>query len=140
MSLRRDLAAVLAGDARYTWHAYLFVFESLEHAKTHKERTRRSGSRERRRLATRETKHVTGRELCEGARALALQQYGLLARLVLGQWGIHATSDLGEIVYNLIAAGHIEKTPTDRRSDFDDVFDFETAFAQREALLLESEL
>ncbi len=83
---------------------------------------------------------MTGRELCEGARTLALQQYGLLARLVLGQWGIQSTSDLGEIVYNLIAAGHLEKTPTDRRADFDDVFDFETAFAQREALLLESEL
>ena len=43
-------------------------------------------------------------------------------------WGIRSTSDLGEIVYNLIAAGDLEKTPEDARADFDSVFDFDTAF------------
>ena len=82
---------------------------------------------------------MTGQELCEGARDLALQQYGLLARLVLSQWGILSTSDLGEMVYNLIAAGHLEKTESDRRSDFDGVFDFERAFGQSNVLLLDGE-
>jgi uncharacterized repeat protein (TIGR04138 family) len=58
---------------------------------------------------------------------LALRQFGLLAATVLGHWGVRSTSDIGEIVYNLIAAGDLEKTPTDSRSDFDNVFDFETA-------------
>ena len=39
-----------------------------------------------------------------------------------------STSDIGDIVYNLIAAGDLEKTESDSRSDFDNVFDFETAF------------
>ena len=47
---------------------------------------------------------------------------------MLDHWGVRSTSDIGEIVYNLIAAGDLEKTPSDSRSDFDHVFDFETAF------------
>ena len=41
--------------------------------------------------------------------------------------GTASTSDIGEIVYNLIASGDLDKTPADQRSDFDDVFDFATA-------------
>jgi uncharacterized repeat protein (TIGR04138 family) len=59
---------------------------------------------------------------------LALRQYGLLAAAVLNHWGVRSTSDIGDIVYNLIAAGDLEKTASDSRSDFDDVFDFGTAF------------
>ena len=58
---------------------------------------------------------------------LALRQYGLLAMTVLAHWGIRSTSDVGDIVYNLIETGDLEKTPSDSRSDFDNVFDFESA-------------
>ena len=50
-----------------------------------------------------------------------------MAIIVLDQWGIRSTSDIGDIVYNLIASGDLDKTPSDQRSDFDDVFDFATA-------------
>ena len=59
------------------------------------------------------SRHVTGRELCEGARRLALEHYGLMAMTVLALWGIRSTSDIGEIVFNLIASGDLEKTPDD---------------------------
>ena len=39
----------------------------------------------------------------------------------------HATSDFGEIVYNLIRIGKMSKSAGDRREDFDDVYDFEQA-------------
>ena len=71
--------------------------------------------------------HVTGREVCDAVRKLALRQYGLLAVTVLAHWGIRSTSDIGDIVYNMIATGDLEKTPSDSRSDFDNVFDFQTA-------------
>ena len=61
-------------------------------------------------------------------RKLALRQYGLLAATVLAHWGVRSTSDIGDIVYNLIAAGDLEKTESDSRSDFDNLFDFETVF------------
>jgi uncharacterized repeat protein (TIGR04138 family) len=142
MSLRDDLASVLARDPRYSIHAYAFVFEALEHTKKLRKQSARTQPLERppsgpapakpvRRRPKRGTRstaeHVTGPELCLGARDLAIRQYGLLAITVLAQWGIHSTSDLGEIVYNLIASEHLEKTPADHRSDFNSVFDFETA-------------
>jgi uncharacterized repeat protein (TIGR04138 family) len=140
MSLRDELAGVLARDPRYPIHAYVFVFEALEHAKALKAtkvRTRAPRGQTRTQSARRPGGHITGRELCEGARDLALRQYGLMALAVLAQWGIRSTSDLGEIVYNLIAAGDLEKTPTDARSDFDHVFDFESAFRRDYVLALD---
>jgi uncharacterized repeat protein (TIGR04138 family) len=125
MSLRDDLAGILSRDHRYTLHGYLFVFEALEYTKGIKKKARPRARGSARGPASR---HVTGRELCQGARELAVEQYGLLAMAVLGSWGIRSTSDIGEIVYNLIASGELEKTPSDSRSDFDDVYDFEDAF------------
>jgi len=125
MSLRDELAGVLALDPRYSIHAYAFVFEALEYTKALKKRVQaRTRSRTRK---SSKTRHVTGRELCEGARLMALSHYGLLAIAVLNQWGIRATSDFGEIVFNLIASGDLEKSPSDSRADFDQVYDFETA-------------
>jgi uncharacterized repeat protein (TIGR04138 family) len=125
MSLREELAGVLARDPRYSIHAYAFVFEALEYTKNLKKRVqarnRTRGSR------ASKSRHVTGRELCEGARLLALNHYGLLAMAVLKQWGIRATSDFGEIVYNLIASGDLERSPFDSKADFDRVYEFEDA-------------
>jgi uncharacterized repeat protein (TIGR04138 family) len=57
--------------------------------------------------------------------------------VVLNQWGIRATSDLGEIVFNLIASGDLEKSPSDSRADFDRVFDFEEALRRDFVLALD---
>jgi uncharacterized repeat protein (TIGR04138 family) len=134
MSLRNDLARVLARDPRYTIHAYGFVLEALEYTKSLRKRPHgRARGAGRARAATR---HVSGRELCEGVRRLALEQYGLMALTVLGLWGLRSTSDVGEIVYNLIASGDLEKSPTDARADFDNVYDFEAAFRRNFVLAL----
>jgi uncharacterized repeat protein (TIGR04138 family) len=73
-------------------------------------------------------RHISGPELAEGARSLALEQYGPLARTVLEFWGIHSTEDLGEIVFALVDAGILVAEPQDRPEDFRDVFAFEDAF------------
>jgi uncharacterized repeat protein (TIGR04138 family) len=142
MNFRDELARVIAGDPRYAIDAYAFILESLHHARTQKLK-RKAEERGHDKLpepprATRSVPsqpdvqpvsgHVTGRELCETIRRLALRQFGSLAATVFEHWGVRSTSDIGEIVYNLIAAGDLEKTPSDSRSDFDNVFDFETAF------------
>jgi uncharacterized repeat protein (TIGR04138 family) len=135
MSLRDDLAGVLARDPRYPIQAYAFVFEALEYTKTQK---KRSQARTRPRgKSTARSRHVSGRELCEGARRLALHHYGLMAMTVLALWGIRATSDIGNIVYNLIASGDLEKTASDSRADFDNVFDFEDALRRDYVLALD---
>lgn len=122
-------------DPRYSIHAYAFVFEALEYTKNFKKRAQaRTRPRGRR---TSKSRHVTGRELCEGARLLALAHYGLLALVVLNQWGIWATSDLGEIVYNLMESGDLEKSPSDSRADFDHVYEFEDALRRDFVLVLD---
>lgn len=135
MGLREDLAGVLARDPRYPIQAYAFVLEALEFSKTLKKRSQaRSRSRGK---SWGQPRHVTGRELCDGARRLALRDYGLMAMSVLGLWGIRSTSDIGDIVYNMIASGDLEKTPNDARSDFDNVFEFEVALRRDYVLALD---
>jgi uncharacterized repeat protein (TIGR04138 family) len=136
MSLRDDLAGVLARDPRYSIHAYAFVFEALEYTKRHLKKRSQARSRSKGK-AFAAARHVSGRELCEGARRLAQENYGLMALAVLNLWGIRATADFGEIVFNLIASGDLEKTPSDTRADFDNVFDFETALRRDYVLALD---
>jgi uncharacterized repeat protein (TIGR04138 family) len=145
MSLRDQLPRIIACDPRFSIDAYAFVLEALDHARIQKINALRSrpeaggparagrSARTRGRLP-RSANHVTGQELCHSVRTLALRQYGLLAVAVLGHWGIRSTSDIGDIVYNMIATGDLEKTPSDSRSDFDNVFDFATALRPKLAL------
>lgn len=75
-------------------------------------------------------RHVSGQQLCEAARLYGLQQYGYLAPTVLASWGIRATDDFGEIVFNMIDIGQMRKTRSDRREDFRGVYDFASGFTR----------
>lgn len=75
-----------------------------------------------------EPRHITGEELANGVRDLALDQYGPMARTVLGHWGIHATEDLGEMVFSMVECGVLTKQDEDRREDFENLFDFSETF------------
>ena len=75
-----------------------------------------------------EARHITGRELVEGVRDLALDRFGPMARTVLDHWGVKATADVGRIVFALVEAGILIKQEEDLMSDFDQVFDFDEAF------------
>jgi uncharacterized repeat protein (TIGR04138 family) len=99
-------------NPRYHGKAYLFLLSSLHHVIERLDRPR----------------HISGRELAEGARSLALDRFGPLARTVLEHWGIHSTDDLGEIVFALVEAGILVAEDHDRPEDFRDLFAFEEAF------------
>lgn len=75
-----------------------------------------------------EPRHITGRELTEGVRELALGQYGVLAKTVLEHWGIHETQDVGDVVFAMVEQGILVKEDGDTPKDFADVYDFEEAF------------
>jgi uncharacterized repeat protein (TIGR04138 family) len=75
-----------------------------------------------------EPRHISGPELSEGCRDLALQRWGLMARTVLEFWGIRSTRDLGEIVFALVELGVLVKQEEDSIESFEDVFDFADAF------------
>ncbi len=134
--MSRELAGLLAEDKRYKVTAYEFVFDALAYAQQvlHMGKATPSEPGERGEKTEEESdepqQHVSGQELCEAIRQYALRQYGYMAKTVLNSWGVHATGDFGEIVFNLIRFGKMRKTKDDRREDFDDVYDFDTAFRQ----------
>lgn len=99
-------------NPRFQAEAYLFLLSALHTIMESLERPR----------------HISGSELVEGVRTLALERFGLLARTVLEHWGIHSTDDLGEIVFALVDCGVLTKQEGDTREDFSEVFDFEEVF------------
>lgn len=114
---------LLQQDQRYHIEAYQFVREALAYAQEILKMPAQETEE-----ATGSEHHVTGQQLCEAIRQYALDQYGFMSKIVLGSWGIYRTSDFGEIVYNLIRIKQMKKSDADRREDFNDVYNFETAF------------
>src|SRR5688572_12938768 len=47
-------------------------------------------------------RHITGQQLCEAIRQLALRDFGYMAKTVFKSWGITQTGDFGDMVYHLI--------------------------------------
>ena len=139
------LVKLVADDRRYKIEAYHFVEAGLSYAQevlklgTPGPRTRRKKKADLELADERPVRHITGQDLCQALRVLALNQYGYLARLVLANWGIHSTGDFGEIVYNLIKIGKMSKSDTDRRSDFENVYEFDQAFVRDFVITKEEE-
>jgi len=126
---------LLKQDRRYPAEAYQFVWEALNFAQEELKMgalqvSEATAAAEEPAGSEKAERHVSGQQLCEGIRHYALRQYGLMAKTVLNSWGISSTSDFGELVFNLIRIGHMRKTKDDRREDFDNVYDFDTAFEQ----------
>ena len=136
------IARLLKEDPRYSFEAYVLVFESLNYAhkvlglgmerppaeETEEEDESDESSESGEKSGA--ERHLTGQQLCEAVRQYALDQYGYMAQCVLKSWGITATSDFGEIVFNLIRIGQMRKTADDRREHFDNLFDFDEAFRE----------
>ncbi|MDQ6718243.1 MAG: hypothetical protein M3Z17_07840 [Gemmatimonadota bacterium] len=101
-------------EPRFDEQAYLFVLAALEHCQSHQ------GAR----------RHINGAELARGCRDLALERYGLMARIVLEHWGVKSTADLGDIVFTLVDLGFLLSQPQDSRDEFLAVYDFDRAFEQ----------
>lgn len=147
----QDMRQLLKDDGRFKVEAYQFIREALQYASENvptppdmvSKVSNQSASPSENDLASEinsivdeddddassvPTRHVTGGQLCLACRDYALEQYGFLSGMVLGTWGIRSTSDLGDLVYNLIGIGQMRKSESDRREDFDGVFDFADAF------------
>ena len=117
----QTFAELIERDRRYRPEAYQFVFDALAYAQEEMGLggpTPEGGS-------TGDERHLTGQQLCEAVRRLAIEQFGYMAKCVFNSWGVQRSGDFGEIVYNLIDLGKMRKTKEDRREDFDDVFDFD---------------
>ncbi len=99
-------------DGDFPLDAYLFLYEALDRAQK----------------MVGERRHVSGRELLQGVRELAIEQFGPLTLMVFGHWNVHRTDDFGHMVFKLVDHGLMGKTDSDRLEDFVDVYDFRDAF------------
>lgn len=111
------LENILAKDSRYHRDAYLFIREALDF-------TQKLILKENRG----QVRHVTGQELLDGIKQLALQQFGPMTATVFEEWGIKNCRDFGEIVFNMVEIGLLAKTEKDSRDDFQNGYDFDDAF------------
>ncbi len=110
------VAQIVREDPRYDPDAYAFLRDALSFTVAMLQKP-----------AVGPGRHVTGRELLEGIRRFALQEFGPAARTVLREWGINRTDDFGHIVFNLVRKGVLGKTAEDRLEDFADVYDLDEA-------------
>lgn len=119
VNFEEALEQILREDPRYTEDAYVFLREALDFTIKLLKKPDEGPAR-----------HVTGAELLEGVRQYALQEYGPMARTVLGRWGVRRCEDFGEIVFNLVGKGILGRTEQDRKEDFAGGYDFEKAFSE----------
>lgn len=99
-------------ESRYAEGAYLFVLGALEYAQ----------------LRLKVRRHISGRELALACRDLAIERFGVMARIVLESWGVRSTEDIGAVVFTLVELGYLSSLPSDTREEFSNVYDFAEAF------------
>jgi uncharacterized repeat protein (TIGR04138 family) len=117
----KKIEEITKKDSRYQPDAYEFVMQALWFTQN---KLKRKG-------------HVVGRELLTGIKEFALEQYGPMTRSVFEHWGIKATQDFGEIVFNMVENGLLGKTEKDSREDFKNIYDFSEAFDSKELFRLD---
>jgi uncharacterized repeat protein (TIGR04138 family) len=121
MSGMPDIEALAKAAGGYAPEAIAFVGESLRHA------ARLFGKES----AERDNRHLTAQELVEGMLDLATTRFGLMAELVLREWGLKAAEDVGRITFALIDVGVFSKQPSDRLEDFTGGPDFGGVLTKR---------
>ena len=117
MSAAEKFRLLLEKDPRFDPEAYNFVYDALDYTLHHIVTP-----------PTRSNHHVSGQELLEGARRMAIKEFGCLARLVLESWGVTKTDDIGDIVFNLVDFDLMGKQEDDSRLDFHNIYCFDDAF------------
>lgn len=116
-SFQDTVTEIVKKDPRYQADAYFFLVEALDVTVKNIRKNQPDHGR-----------HVSGRELLEGIKEYALDEFGPVAHTVFAEWGIHTTQDFGEIVFNLVEAGRLGKTESDSREDFKNGYTFDEAF------------
>ena len=119
VQFEQSVASIIRREARYDGHAYFFLKESLDF--TLKRVMEETGGKGR---------HVSGKELLEGFRDLAIEQFGPMAVTLMDEWGVKEGRDVGNMVFQLIEEQVFGRQESDKPEDFDGVFDFQKALRE----------
>lgn len=117
LQFEQAVESILKRDKRYDPLAYLFLKEALDFT------LKRAAD-----INDGEGRHVSGVELCEGFRDLAIQEFGPMAGTLMTEWGLRESKDIGEMVFHLIEEQMFGRQESDTREDFVGAFDFDDAF------------
>lgn len=113
-SLQRILELLSQKEPRYHPEAYQLVWKAMDLLA--------------RKWATEGRRDFRAHEVMEAFKEVTLQEFGPLSLLVLEEWGVKSTRDIGNLVFNMVELGLLGKSPEDRIEDFDHGFDFQEAF------------
>lgn len=103
---------------RYAEAAYYFVLEALDYTLFIQGKGQAAG----------QNRHISGKELLDGIRRYAQEEFGPLAPFAFRSWGVQRTDDFGAIVFEMCEGGLLNKADSDHPRDFAGGFDFERAF------------
>ncbi len=111
------LENILAHNDDYEAEAYVFLKEALDYTVALELKKEQRNS-----------KHVSAKDLLYGFKDYSLKEYGPMAATLLAEWGIKNCSDIGNMVFLLIAEGMFGKQDSDSREDFIEYFSFDDVF------------
>lgn len=100
---------IRAHDERLRPEAYGFVMAALGWAVERLPSERRQDPVRR---------HLSGGELVQAVTALAADEFGRLAPMVLESWGLTSNEAVGRIVFQLVDARQLSARPEDTLDDF----------------------
>lgn len=100
---------IIAKDGRYDARAYALLMDCISYL-------------------GKDGKHMSGEDILEEFKDRALDQYGPLTFRVLTEWGLTATEDIGEMMFNLTEAHRVKKDESDTPESFACGYDFADVF------------
>lgn len=109
--------AITQRDGRFHPQAFMFLKEALDHT------VKKTSAKDPMKM-----RHVTGGELLEGLRELAVTSFGPMAATLMREWGVTKCSDVGEMVFLLIEEQIFGKQDSDSMEDFKEIYTFHDAF------------
>jgi len=105
------IQSIALKDKRYDIGAYYFLKDALDF--TVKKAAEENNG---------EHRHVSAKELAEGFRDYAIEQFGPMASTMMSEWRITETIDIGNMVFLLIKEGVFGKQDSDTLEEFSNIF------------------
>ena len=104
-----SFADITGKDSRYDARAYALLMDCVH-------------------FLGKERGHMSSYDVMLEFKERALDQYGPMSYTVLTEWGVSATEDIGEMMFNLSEAGRVAKDDEDTPESFLGGYDFKEAF------------
>lgn len=70
--------------------------------------------------------HVSGQAVALAFREVLWSAFGITSRIVMEDFGLHSTRDIGQVVLEMVDVGIMSATEDDTIDDFNDVYPWES--------------